>query len=99
MEIMVVTTEVKRTAGVEAALADDKFTARLKESVETIEDLNRHERNPVNFGVGWLWRCECMTGSKTYRWTAEVDVVKQHPVPELKEHDTTLRRHVVHDIA
>ena len=42
MEIMVVTTEVKRTAGVEAALADDKFAAGLKESVETIEDLNRH---------------------------------------------------------
>ena len=32
----------ERTAGVEAALADDKFAAGLKESVETIEDLNRH---------------------------------------------------------
>ena len=42
MEIMVVTTEEKRTTGVEATLADDKFTTGLKESVETIEDLNRH---------------------------------------------------------
>ena len=40
-----------------------------------------------------------MTGSKTYRRTAEVDVVEQHPVPELKERDTKLRGHVVHDVA